>query len=317
MNTNPPPKHNPVVKYSVHCPMCGVDSVQYRLNPRLFWNESQDIDLQPRGLKFMPGLEGYHPPFYYMWHCANCRWTAGHQHFSDPLKDVNMPLEIVQKKLKDSYQGDARFRSVVDKLSEGIDTQNPDFYSVTKLYLLGIFMRELIQVLLKQDFGILAKYYLRLAWLHRDMQAMPDDLAKYSPPLNELNAFLKQHWPNLPENEQMGLRKAADCYNLVFEDTHAMKNPVDEINILQLIARIHIKLGDWREARELLADSIDRASKHRAAIDQGLNAPRPPGSPIPTAAERGELVSQSRRLTRLIEDAQSLIEKCSEAMHLR
>jgi uncharacterized protein (DUF2225 family) len=302
-------KRNAILKYSVICPNCGTSSFQYNLNTRMFWNNAQDIDLQPRDFQCMKGLEGHHPPLYYMWHCPQCHFTASYRYFSEPLKDVHIRPDVMQQKIKESYQSSEAFRKVVDTLGEGIDNQTPDFFQAIKLHLLGIHYYELIETLLKQNFIILARYYLRLAWLYRDMKERPEIMEQTAPKLFLITEALKSAWPALPDGEEPALRKAIENYTLTLEDKRAMKSAVDEVNVIQLMARIHYKLGEYRRAQILLMDSVERSVRARQEIDQQLRAVPREGEHKLTPEESGELISKSRKLESLIGDAQILLDQ--------
>ncbi len=305
--TAAPSKRNPVLKYSVICPICGASSLQYDLNTRMFWNSAQDVDLQPRDYQCMKGLEQYHPPLYYMWHCPECHYSASHRHFSDPVKDIHIRLDIIQQKVRDANQSSPNFGAVNNLLGSVVDLINPDFFQAIKLHLLGIHFYELIITFLKQNFIILARYYLHLGWIFRDLKDRPPLLAQAQPRLQELFARLKEFWPEAPDSEEAALRKALDYYSLTLDDSRSMKSPVDEVNIIQLMARIHYKLGELRRSQVLLMNSIERAGKARIGLDQQLKASGPNIKPL-SPVESGELISQSRKLETLIGDAQVLLD---------
>ncbi|HBA82667.1 MAG TPA: hypothetical protein DCZ95_01110 [Verrucomicrobia bacterium] len=302
-------RRNAILKYSVICPICGASSFQYNLNTRMFWNNAQDVDLQPRDYQCMKGLENYHPPLYYMWHCPQCHFTASYRYFSEPLKDVHIRPDVIQQKIRETTQSSEAFRTVVAVLGEGIDNLNPDYCQAIKLHLLGIHYYELIETLLKQNFIILARYYLRLAWLYRDMKDRPAILEQTAPKLFLMTEALKKAWPELPDGEEPALRKAIKNYALTLEDSLAMKSAVDEVNVIQLMARIHYKLAEYRKAQVLLMDSVDRAVRARMTIDQQLKTPPRESEQKLTAEESGELISKSRKLESLIGDAQVLLDQ--------
>ncbi len=306
-----PPKRNPVIKFSAKCPICEATSEQYGLNPRLFWHKDLDIDQQPRNYQSVAGLEIYHPPLFYMWFCPFCRFTAGHKYYSEPMKGIFIGMDLVRAKVKEAAAGDARFKQLVALLGDQIDTRNPDFFMAIKLHLLAIVFLDVIEKMVKQNFVNLGRYYLRLAWLHRDLSQRPDDRDKTQPLLAALDLKLKPLWPDYPVNEREALLKAVERYNATFEASAAVRSPVDEIKLMQIIARLHYKLTDYREAQEMLMTSASRALAAKLEIDQRLKAGNRDGTRL-NAEESGELVTQSRKLEKLIEDAQDLIQSIRE-----
>lgn len=310
-SATPAPKHNAIVKFSVNCAMCGTTSEQYRINPRLFWHQALDIDLQPRNFQTLKGMESQHPPLYYMWHCPACHFTAGYKYFSDPLKDVAIRVDMVSQRLRETYKNNPAFKALTDKLSENITPHDADFFQAIKLHLLAIQMLTVIEKMVKQNFLNLGRYFLRLGWLHRDLQERPEQYTALNAPLTELHTTLRAWWPDIPDGEASALKQAAEYYSRTLEDSHLLKTPVDKINVHQLIGRIHIKLGDPIRAREILMESIDHSRRLKTQVDEELKADSGRLSQM-DPGQRGELVSQSRRLGTLADDAQILMERIRE-----
>ena len=307
----PAPKHNAIVKFSVKCAICGATSEQYRINPRLFWHQALDLDLQPRNFQTLKDMESQHPPLYYMWHCPACHFTAGYKYFSDPLKDVAIRVEMVSQRLRETYKNDPAFKAVIDQLSENITLHQMDFVQAIKLHLLAIRILVVIENMVKHNFLNLGRYFLRLGWLHRDLSERPEQLAAARSALNDLHTSLQPFWPGLPDSETTALTQAAEYYTRTLEDSRLLKTPVDKINVHQLIGRIHIKLNNSIRAREILMESIDHARQLKMQVDGQLKADSGRISEL-DPAQRGELVSQSRRLGTLADDAQMLMEKIKD-----
>ncbi|NCD33968.1 MAG: DUF2225 domain-containing protein [Spartobacteria bacterium] len=300
----------PMVRCKVRCPMCESASYQYKMNTRVYWNREIDVDLQPYNYAMLEHIEAdkkYHPPLYYMWYCPECHFTSGYRHFIHPLKDVYVRVEAVRERIADAYQNDRAFRKKVKELSRGIDIENMDFYQGIKLHLLAVVILELIEDVVKQYFLNLGRYCLHLGWLYRDMQSDPDEAVLIQPKLDQLFTDLEDVWPDMPRSEYDALHKAANYYDQTFERSPLVKTVIDEVSILQVIARIYIKLDRSDEAKKLINDSVDRASESKSKIDEKLKQTAEDREVNPTA-DTAEMVTQSRRLRSLIDDGKQLIQ---------
>ena len=305
-------KRNPLIKANVTCPMCKTQHFQYRLNPRMFWNQDRDIDLQPRNYACIKGFEQYHPPLFDMWHCPVCHYTAGHKDFLEPLKNVHIRPEVVAHKFRETSQVDDTFKSIIALLSKNVSDESITFARAIQLNLLAIYILMFIETMIKQNQINLGRYNLRLAWLFRDLKDNTEASEKETPEITEMMTQLRTYWADAPGSEEEALKQALVCYQRTFEDSLAMKSPVDEINILQLIARINVKLGKLREGQEYLMSSMERAREAKNSLEQRLHTPAKDGQRL-SSEESSELVTQSRKLGSLADEAQGLIDQIRES----
>ncbi len=316
---NPSAPESPIssialMKYSVTCPICNSQSVQYRLNPRLFCNDIMDVDLQPKKFQFPKGCEGQHPPLYYMWCCPRCFFTASYKNFTNPLKNTHMPLEIVQRHLREAAQLHESYGDVVELLGEHTDPVQPDFSQAIRLNMLAIYVFDQILPMLKQNFIVQAGYYMRLAWLYRDLAERPVEQAAALPVLENIKHRLNEYWPGAPWVEAAAMRKALEYYALAVEDVSTSKGADDRISVMQQMARIHIKLEEYPRALELLREAIVAAREANALLDRELRATEPQDR-ILTQDERSEMISLKRRLQTLIIDSEGLATMARDAQH--
>ena len=302
-------KPKPLIRCMVRCPMCGAANYQYRMNNRVFWNQEVDIDLRPYDFKMLDHIDPkFHPPLYYMWHCPECHFTSGYRHFIHPLKDVFVKTEAVAKRIKEAYANDPSFRKIVKALSRRIDIENMTFYDGLRLHLLSIVILELIEDEVKLYFLNLGRYCLHLAWLFRDLENDPEAAAETRPKLDELYASLEDVWPEMPRTEYEALNKAANYYDQTFERSPQVKTIIDEISILQVIARIYIKLDRRDESRKIINNSIANANDAKAKIDARLRDMESAESKTMTAEQSGELVTLSRRLRTLSDEGKRILQ---------
>jgi uncharacterized protein (DUF2225 family) len=294
----------PLVRCSVVCPLCGVIGVQYRLNPRLYWYNGRDIDLQPRDYRCRKGMEGIHPPLFALWHCTNCRFTAEHTCYTTPLKDILIRADTVASRLNEAVRSDGHYRTVCEVLSGRVVLDAPDFFQAIRLHLLAIAVWDQIGEMVRQDYSTQARYSLLLAWIYRDMAVLDPQREQTAARLTGLKAILAEHGPTLPMTEEEALRKAAACYEASLDISNFVKDAVHEATALNRLARIQIKLGELRAAYETLRRGTVSARAAITGIRRQLtsDAGRTPG------AEREKLVEQDRRLEALLEDEGRLAE---------
>lgn len=305
-------KPQPIMRCRVRCPMCQEASYQYRMNNRVFWNRDIDIDLQPQNYAKLDHVDpNFHPPLYYMWHCPECHFTAGYRHFIHPLKDVYVKVEAVSARIRETYAAKGDFYKLVNILSRGLDVEHMDFFQGLKLHLLAVLELELIEDMVKQYFLNLGRYCLHLAWLYRDLSNNPEALAATQPRLDELYEEVKELWPAMPRTEYEALYKAVNYYDQTFERSPQVKTVIDEVSILQVIARIYIKLEKRDEARKMLTSSIDRALEARDKIELKLHDTGEEGKKL-TADQTADMVTLSRRLRTIADEGKQLIQLLAE-----
>jgi hypothetical protein len=290
--------------------MCQAASYQYRMNNRVFWNRDIDIDLQPQNYAVLDHVDkSFHPPLYYMWYCPECHFTAGYRHFIHPLKDVYVKVDAVAKRIREAYANDKPFRQTVKLLVKGgVDVERMDFFMGLRLHLLALRELELIEDMVKQYFLNLGRYCLHLAWLYRDLEKNPEEKQNVQPRLDELAEELREVWPKMPCNEYEALSRAADYYDQTFERSPQVRTVIDEVSILQVIARIYIKLDKQTEARKLINNSIGRAKEAKAHIDAKLHDLESTEGKQLTAEETGDMVTLSRRLRTIMDEGKRLIQ---------
>lgn len=301
-------KPQPIIRCRVRCPMCQTAGYQYRMNNRVFWNKDIDIDLQPQNYAKLDHVDpNFHPPLYYMWYCPECHFTAGYRHFIHPLKDVYVKVDAVAERIRDAYAAKGSFYSLVNILSQNLDVEYMDFFQGLRLHLLAVLELELIEDMVKQYFLNLGRYCLHLAWLYRDLSNNAEASAATLPRMEELYEEVKAFWPAMPRSEYEALNKAANYYDQTFERSPQVKTVIDEVSILQVIARIYIKLGKREESKKLLNNSVERALEAREKIEAKLRDTGEEGRKL-TGDQTADMVTLSRRLRSIADESKQLIQ---------
>jgi len=247
---------DPIIRKNVVCPVCGGYETHYRLKTHLFVEQGRDIDLRPlKILRKGEGLEGYFPVLYYIWYCDKCHFASSYSLYENPNKVINIEKETFKKKIIDTYNKNTKFKNVINKLSTGINKDDPDFFQALKLHLLAIYNLLLFDKIVNKESIILGKYSLRLAWLFHDILNNDKFRSLYERDIKSLINEIKNDWPSVPENEELALKNAVNYYYTSLIKSVEIETPIDEVNIALLIARIHLKLMQINEARVFIERS--------------------------------------------------------------
>ena len=313
-DTRETPSASGCVSCAVVCPMCALAGVQYRLNPRQFWNTNREVDLQPTGYRFR-GQEGVHPPLLAMWHCSGCYFTAEAGDFQNPLEGVLIRPETVAFALKERMRTDVGFRRVVDMLRAGIRLESANFVQAFKLHLLAFKIWDAIGAMVKQDYLKQAKYSLLLAWLYRDLQTADPARAQTVAQLELLHATLQRDWPDVPKTETAALQKAVTYYDESLSISTFAKDPMNEIMTHHRIGRIQMKMGQFVAARDIFRKNTILAQAIAVQARQQLaNRGSLPGREEVTGAAREALVDRQRKLESLMVDESRLADTLRAAL---
>src|SRR5690606_22057317 len=99
--------------------------------------------------------------------------------------------------------------------------------------------------------------------------------------IEKLISRVKELWPDVPQSEQQCLEKAASLLELGLETSSAIETTREEVELILLIARIWMKAGDTRKAKNLGFYSRERIGKYEASLEKGAQRA--------TAEQSGEL----------------------------
>ncbi|MFC1562192.1 DUF2225 domain-containing protein [candidate division KSB1 bacterium] len=275
------PDKSPFYIRKVKCPVCGTAGDQRWFSAKTFSEKNVDLDKHVTLYGWTEKeWEKYHPPLYYMWHCFNCHYTDSYLDFENPLKDPFSNFRQLKDLFIDQYQDDPRVEKIVDKLGENIDYFKMNYYQAIKLHLLAIFIQELIEDEEEKDALKIGRYYLRVGWLLREMNAIKEVKEKITPTYEKLVAFLKKGWEAMPSSENEALIKAVDGLNLAFKTSNAIKSVVAEVDLLLMIAGIFLKMDDNEKGLKYLNLVLSRSQKTKQKLEQRLKemdkAEKPP-----------------------------------------
>jgi uncharacterized protein (DUF2225 family) len=259
---------NPFLTKEVVCPVCEKKSPQRRVKGHLFVEKNRDVDLRPLAYqRSKPGLELVHPLVYYLWHCPHCRFTAWPGAYENPVKTLPLTIGKYRAVLLEPPGREKAAGRVWERLALGVEAPDLDFFLGVKRHLLAIFQLLLVQSLTGvRDTMNLGRYYLRLAWLYRELDEQPS-LQPYAAQVRVLLQELKADWPKAPADAEAAASQAALEYEAVVSTSGAMESAGEVCNLLLLITRIHIRLrrseparAVWSKAHELVR-GVDNAKR--------------------------------------------------------
>ncbi|CAN2039006.1 putative DUF2225 domain-containing protein [Candidatus Magnetomoraceae bacterium gMMP-15] len=291
---------NPFIKSTVVCPICETKHTYQRLKAHVFSEQNPDVDLRPAIIKWsVKELKGSHPSMYYMWHCPTCHFTAGHPFFKNPVQGCKIGMSKFKKTIKTFYGTNENIKKVIDILSADIN-EKPDFYQALKLHLLAAFHLQLIDEIVKMDALNLGRYFLRTAWLYNDIKdyGVEDTLQVK---IKLLIQSIKEYWPDVPENEKTALEIAVQYYMTALVGSLAIKTTPDEVNLVLLIARLYMKLGNIPEARKFIEIGKEKIRNSAQNLKSG------DASKL-SDEKKSKLALENNKMRLLIDDVQNIFE---------
>lgn len=304
---------DPFLRRQVPCPICEHPVEQLGLKTNLFRAEHKDLDLRPYSYRWeQENLAHYHPPFFYVWYCPKCYFAAGRKYYEDPLKGCFLTMRKLKETILTKYKTDPAAKKIINKLTEGVAPDAFCFKQAFQLHLLAIYWAELFPELAKRDAMNLARYYLRVAWLFRDLSENEEARTREGPAIQAFFEDLKTVWPNLTDSDETALRKAAEYYEVTLGHSEMIANAVDELNVLLVVAQIYLKLNDLKPALDALTAAVTSGTRSKQEIDTTLRAPQRGNEDGISEKDKQELAQQSVDLRGLIDRSRNMLDKVKE-----
>ena len=298
----------PFSEIAVACPLCNTPSPHRMIKTKLYSEGPKDIDLRPTKLAWTDKeFAKYHPRLYFMQHCPNCHFTAGHAVFAEPMKECSMRLAKFQSTLTQMRATDFLVNKVINFLGSDIDLNRFGMIQALKLHLLAIFHLQLFPEFAQKDAMNLARYCLRLAWLYRDVQELVKKMGQPATKVTELLSALKEDWPEAPDSEVAALKMAAAYYCTTLERSHVVKTGFDEVQLFLLVTRIHLQLGNSKEARRFFGLSREKLRKFAAEVGKAGHA-TPAGKGTPEAVEAAKVQLEIKKLKNQMEEVERVFD---------
>jgi len=276
------PESSPFYERTVKCPVCNTPNDLKWFKGKTYSEREVDLDKHVGSFAWTEkSYEKYHPPLFYMWHCQNCHYTDAYMEFENPDKDTYSNFRFLKEVFVDSYHDDDRVEKIVDKLGENINYEKINYYQSIKMHLLAIFIQEMLEDPEEIDDFKIGRYYLRTGWLFRELNMKKDIDEKVKVTLGKLIEYLKKGWPEVAANEKEALHKAIDHLNKAFTNSQAIKSIVAEIDLLLMIAGIHLKIDEKEKGLKLLNTVLARGQKTKQKLEGRIKEADKADKPFP------------------------------------
>lgn len=300
--------NTPFIAVNVICPICEKESIQYHFKCDSYISTSKEIDLKPKYEFKNKKHSKFNPTLFYLHQCPFCFFTGDKASFKDPVRDVTNSLASFRKKTIDLYKSNQDFLKVLRVLAEKIDDQlSVSYFQIIKRFFIAINHLEHVKTVKKKDSLPLARYLLHLTWLYQDLNNSKERDITYQK-LAQLKSSLNGMWDDLPINEETACRRALHFYDVCFYASNVLNRKGIIHNILQLMGRLHVKLGEVNEGRNLLLKSIQYANQAVNDIKQELVTK----SRLLTEDDKQELSQKTYRINMFIGETQDLLMQARE-----
>ncbi|MDD2236626.1 MAG: DUF2225 domain-containing protein [Kiritimatiellae bacterium] len=304
---------DPFLRRQVTCPICEHAVEQLGLKTNLFRAEHKDVDRRPYSYRWkQENLAKFHPPFFYVWYCPKCYFAAGRKYYEEPLKDCYLTMRKFKETIQNKYKTDPTAKKIINKLTAGVAPDKFCFKQAFQLHLLAIYWAELFPELSKRDAMNLARYYLRIAWLFRDLNENEEANAAEGKAIQDFFADLKTVWPEVSDSDDAALRKANAYYEVTLGHSEIISNAVDELNVLLIVAQVYLKLADLKPALDALTAAVTSGTRSKQEIDTTLRTPQRDAEGQLSEKDKQELTQQSVDLRSLIDRARNMLDKVKE-----
>jgi uncharacterized protein (DUF2225 family) len=158
----------PVFMTKVECPVCKTVNEYETIKFGAYTEEGRDSDFCPAGRIWRnPKYQHINPLLYFMATCASCFYTRElNKNFKEWKSDSTF-RSFRRKAIREKHLNQmANPNGLVEPLGTGLDPENaPNETAIVKL-LLGILSEQLLDRPSALDLG---RWYLRIAWLFREM----------------------------------------------------------------------------------------------------------------------------------------------------
>lgn len=157
-------------KYDIQCPLCDTTKEFYRLKRDMVRPQKSEGDGHPTEFKWgKAGFDSVDPKQFFFGVCPKCRFTGelDDADFRQASKNVDaFRSDFAADALRQHLTWSATGKGITHSL--GLLTEDTDpLVKVMAQFFLGIYSQCLRQRIIH---GNVARYYLRIAWLFRDLE---------------------------------------------------------------------------------------------------------------------------------------------------
>lgn len=265
-------KNEAFVTVKAKCPVCTRESRHRYVKSKLYTPLEVESDQHVVRYKWdSPIYEGIHPPFYFIWHCTHCHFCEESDVFRGKDKSGGK-LELIQEKILISRRSP---NSLLNKLGRAVDL-TPEYVAIESAlaaHLLAIFIQELLTPNNRQ-YGKLARFYLRTAWLYREKadwefpeQNLPEGFASYA----DFFASLQPDWPEIPLDERGSLAKAIHCFEEELNRSSSLNDIRREVTVMFLLVDLYLRIEDLDQAHKNVRNAFQLCTGNRQATRKALD----------------------------------------------
>jgi len=203
-------------------------------------------------------------------------------------------------------------KKFVNLCTSDIDLDNFTFVQAFKLHLLAIYWLEGFKEFTQRDAMNLARYYLRIAWLFRDMADDEEATKQEAQQVKALFDEVKEIWPDLPDSDDAALAKAAHYYEVTLGSSEIVETAVDELNMLIIVAQIHLKLKNLKPALDALTSAVTSGTRAKQELDTELRVLEKEAVGERAKKRQAFMAQQSSDLRGLIERSRGMLDTVKE-----
>jgi uncharacterized protein (DUF2225 family) len=266
-----PKEKTPFIFVPATCPICGKESVQKYIKNNVYTIGNRALDMRQTEYRFTDSdFSHIYPLMYFIWQCPHCKFTSDWEVFENPVEDVISTLHNFRKRWLENYKTSEKFRNVLVALLNEEQNDN-HFFNAVKLYLMAIFQFSSINSIVERDALIIAKLTLRLSWLLQDLEESPQAAStKYL--VDQLKFSVIFNWENAPFTIEEAHQLALTFYDTTYFASNIISEKMIEHNILQVIGRLNIILGNVKEGRDTLMKAILAVNKYKSILEKKIRS---------------------------------------------
>jgi len=286
------------------CPICGEEGVQKYFKSDVFTIDEKGLDLRPLKYTFKDReFKKYHPSLHYIWQCPKCFFSADEHTFEDPAGNLVCSMNNFRKRLLENYQTDEKFKKVLSLLA-GADASEVEgeqaYFTAIKEYLLSIYQFQSISAVRDRDALVLARTCMRLAWLYQDLAESKQDVSTKIL-VDQLKYSIIHAWEDVPLDGESALKMALKYYDVTYFASTILADKKMEPQILQVIGRLNIILGNIKEGRNVFLKGIMVANEYKREMEMLLKDKNV------TQELQEELLPKMHKLDSFVTESQDLL----------
>lgn len=262
------------------------------------------MDRKPTHFQCLREAQGLYPPFFELWHCPQCHFTAHNRIFPDPLKDVAVEKGFVRSRLQEEVRARPAFKRIADALGQGLAELDVGFESALRKALLAIHFGTWLVALLQHNHYGMAQAYLRVAWLYRDrpeQDADPDTTDAHMAPIWEQ---LSADWPEAPRDEDTALLQACDWFRKTLDAPSRSGDSMLVVSTYLHMARVHLQRQDPPEVAAALNECRQELDRNIRETTEALRTDD--HTKRMSSDERARMMTVSRKLQNAFREWENL-----------